>query len=521
MASENSSSNLSFNTMVHMVTIKLSSTNFLLWRSQVIPLLQCQNLYGYVDGSTPMPSAATDLAGHNMWKQLDQLVMSLLLSSLTEEALSITIGFTTSRDVWNSLETTFSQKSKARELQIKDELHLMKRGSRSISEYSRIFKAHCDQLSAMGRPVEDTDKVHWYLRGLGHEFSTFSITQLSLTPIPSFKDIVPKAESFDLFSKSIDQNTGVPAYIANFSPASSHRSGNTNIYQHKYKGGPSRGGHRSKQNYRRPPRCQICREEGHYATDCNRRYIKPEATRYIKPDANLVEALTHCTIHDEPADWYTDTGASAHMTADASQLDKVEPYTGKDKVVVGNGSSLPITYTGSCSPTPHLQLNDVLVVPSLTKNLLSVSKLTRDYPLSVSFTDNDFIIQNLHNQRVVASGKHVDGLYVLKRGHQAFSTVLAKSSLCNSFAVWHARLGHVSSSIISILNKQDYIAFHDPISLPPVMASTTSSAGHSSPSSVSLSRPCKTCALDLPSPHDTISLAPSVPLLPDLSHFLL
>jgi hypothetical protein len=46
-----------------------------------------------------MPSAATDPVAHNMWKQLDQLVMSLLLSSLTEEALSITIDFTTSRDV--------------------------------------------------------------------------------------------------------------------------------------------------------------------------------------------------------------------------------------------------------------------------------------------------------------------------------------------------------------------------------------------------------------------------------------
>jgi hypothetical protein len=134
MALENSSSTLSFNTVAHMVTIKLSSTNFLLWRSQVVPLLQCQKLYGYVDGSTPMPSAATDLAAHNIWKQFDQLVMSLLLFSLTEEALSITIDFTTSRDVWNSLETTFSQKSKVRELQIKDELHLIKRGSYSISE---------------------------------------------------------------------------------------------------------------------------------------------------------------------------------------------------------------------------------------------------------------------------------------------------------------------------------------------------------------------------------------------------
>ncbi|KAJ0093963.1 hypothetical protein Patl1_25542 [Pistacia atlantica] len=42
MASKNSFT-LSFNTMVHMVTIKLSSNNFLLWRSQVVPLLQCQN----------------------------------------------------------------------------------------------------------------------------------------------------------------------------------------------------------------------------------------------------------------------------------------------------------------------------------------------------------------------------------------------------------------------------------------------------------------------------------------------
>jgi len=160
MASENSSSTLSFNTIVHMFTIKLSSTNFLLWRSQVVPLLQCQKLYGYVDGSTPMPSATADPAAHNLWKQFDQLVTSLLLSSLTEETLSITIGLTTSRDVWNSLETTFSHKSKVHELQIKDELHLMKRGSRSIFEYSQIFKAHYDQLSAMGRPVENTNKVH-------------------------------------------------------------------------------------------------------------------------------------------------------------------------------------------------------------------------------------------------------------------------------------------------------------------------------------------------------------------------
>ena len=123
----------------------------------------------------------------------------------------------------------------------------MKRGSRSISEYSRVFKAHCDQLSTMGCPVEDTDKVHWFLRGLGHEFSSFSTTQLSLTPIPRFKDIVPKAESFDLFSKSIDYTTGGPSAYIVHSSAPSNRYARTYNNQNKYKGSHSKGGNCGKQ----------------------------------------------------------------------------------------------------------------------------------------------------------------------------------------------------------------------------------------------------------------------------------
>jgi hypothetical protein len=88
-----------------------------------------------------MPSAATDPAAHNIWKQFDQFVMSLLLSSLTEEALSITIGFTTSKDVWNSLETTFSQKSKVCELQITilHQLYSLAQSNGSFTAVSKII----------------------------------------------------------------------------------------------------------------------------------------------------------------------------------------------------------------------------------------------------------------------------------------------------------------------------------------------------------------------------------------------
>lgn len=149
MALDNSSSTHSFNTTIHMVTIKSLSTNFLLWRSQVVPLLQCQKFYGYIDGSTSIPFATTNPTVHNIWKQNDQLVMSLL-SSLAKEALSVVIELMTSKDVWTALKTTFNYKSKVHELQIKGELYLMKRGYSNVSEYSRVFKSYCDQLLAMG-----------------------------------------------------------------------------------------------------------------------------------------------------------------------------------------------------------------------------------------------------------------------------------------------------------------------------------------------------------------------------------
>ena len=116
----------------------------------------------------------------------------------------------------------------------------------------------------------------------------------------------------------------------------------------------------------------------------------------------------------EASDWYLDTGASAHMTTDPSTLDQCTNYTSKDSVIVGNDASLPITHTGTLSPVPNIHLLDVLDVPLLTKNLLSISKLTSDFPLSVTFIDNFFTVQNRQTGRVVATGKRDGGLYVLE-----------------------------------------------------------------------------------------------------------
>lgn len=76
----------------------------------------------------------------------------------------------------------------------------------------------------MERPVDDTEKVHWYFHGLGYDFSTFSKTQFSLYPLPSFPNLVSKAESFEIFLKSLEPSTGaVFAFTAHVVPSLSGR----------------------------------------------------------------------------------------------------------------------------------------------------------------------------------------------------------------------------------------------------------------------------------------------------------
>ncbi|KAJ0049526.1 hypothetical protein Pint_15730 [Pistacia integerrima] len=248
----------------------------------------------------------------------------------------------------------------------------MKKDAQSVVEYSREFKFVCDQLAAMGRSVDDLDKIHWYLRGLGSAFSTFSTTQLSLSSLPSFIEIVPMADSYENFVKSLGAALPRDPYCRLHSISCKKKFASTHGGGRASHGGHSRGGRRHQRSH--PIRCQICHGERHYAISCCDCYS------HSSNAANLVKAFTSCTLNDnQTSDWYTNTKATAHMTNDATQLDKSNTYTDKDRVIVGNGASLPISHTGTLSPTFSLTLKDVLVVPGLTKNMISISKLTSDF----------------------------------------------------------------------------------------------------------------------------------------------
>jgi hypothetical protein len=175
---------------------------------------------------------------------------------------------------------------------------------------------------------------------------------------------------------------------------------------------------------------------------------------YFGPPPNLYTALhgqsSSSAGYAGSGDWFLDTGASTHMATHPgiSSCHPVPDNTAH--VIVGNGAPLAVTHTGSMFfPTAHssLRLNNVLVCPSLIKNLVSVRALTRDNPITVEFDASGFSIKDLQTGMVLLRCDSSGELYPLR----ANSTTHQSFAVDTSSALWHTRLGHLSNSLLSTL----------------------------------------------------------------------
>ena len=117
-------------------------------------------------------------------------------------------------------------------------------------------------------------------------------------------------------------------------------------------------------------------------------------------------------------------------------------------ITVGNGASMPITHQARTfipTATHPLHLNDVLISPSLIKNLISVRRLTRDNNVSIEFDPVGFSVKDLRTRAEMLRCESMGDLYPLRLPHHQ---ALAASS---GISLWHQRLGHPGTPVLSQL----------------------------------------------------------------------
>lgn len=163
---------------------------------------------------------------------------------------------------------------------------------------------------------------------------------------------------------------------------------------------------------------QICGKKNHTALKCFNRF------NHSFQQEDIPQALAALTIADsQDSEWFPDTGASAHVTGNPGKLTNLKPYKGNDAIMVGNGEILLITHIGETkinTDSSSIPLKNVLLVPNIKKDLLSVSQLTTAFPYTFEFSSTGCMIKDRSIGRIVATWNRRGDLYALNGTQAAY-----------------------------------------------------------------------------------------------------
>lgn len=490
---------------------KLTDSNFLLWRSQIVPIIKGHGLFGFFDGSKSPPEAMITSTTTNgittspnpefeTWERQDQLLMAWIFSSLTPSVLAQVLRCETTASLWQTLHNIYASKSQARILELKTRLQTIKKGGSSCSDYLTQVQSIADELRMIGQDIPDSDLVMCVFSGLGPDYNslvtslTSSFSSLSLADLRghllTFEARLEKQiQTTDNLTFTVSQaktekttpHVSVPqneaelfqAFIthqfSNFkrnwqSPNARGRGGRFN----RGRGGRAlRNINTGRSNASQvasstasvqsdtPSQCQICLKFGHTADICYHRFKNNYQSQVYTASSPQV-LLTEPVQPSAADDWFLDSGASSHISFDLNSLQAALPYDGNEVVKVGNGESLSIAHIGHCTlHTSHqpILLNNVLHVPAITKNLISISKLLQDNDLIIEFTNSQCLVKDPKTSHLLLQAELVKGLYKISSCQLALIT--GTSSINGD--LWHQRLGHPSSSVMQVLTKENFI----------------------------------------------------------------
>lgn len=87
------------------------------------------------------------------------------------------------------------------------------------------------------------------------------------------------------------------------------------------------------------------------------------------------------------------------------------PYNGDNTVQTANGYTLYISHIGDIK-FGKLHLKNTLLVPLITKNLISISKLTNDMDCHCDFSSSEFLVKDRKMGKILGKGSRRDGPYM-------------------------------------------------------------------------------------------------------------
>ena len=436
----------------------LNGSNYATWKVQCKMALIRDGLWNIVSESEAAPAESNDngavVAKFELRK--DRALATIVLSM--EPSLLYLLGPDPDdpAEVWKKLSNQFQKKSWANKLALRRKLYALQlKEGQSIQTHIKTMTEIFDELAIVGDPLDDENKVVHLLASLPKSFDML-VTALEASPeVPKIEVVTERI----LHEESKRKHAGI---------------------EHEVKAMTS------KHHNKKGPQCYHCGKYGHIKRECHQLTRSHEtktdakkkkfATRqnvYAAENKSNEEVIglvvEHALAADVLTNWIVDSGATCHMCYEEDLFIEMTKLEEPQKITVGDGYSVEAVSKGTVElmmkvpgeEVRRCNLSEVLYVPKLSYNLLSVSKATKTDKM-FQFGQSSCSIMDINN-RTIATATKSGNLYYLNCARRGTAT--SEVAMCGKEdtkeSIWHRRFGHLGVKNLERLAKDQLVEGFD------------------------------------------------------------
>ncbi len=425
-----------------------TGTSYNAWRAIQTIIMDARGVLNVVNGTEKAPTEAVPLID---WKAKDKFAKAQIAQNI-ELSLLNDMNHETSHDLWTALEKQFSRRNDEAKAIADAKLRKKKLGDgESLKDHITKLRAYKSDLGSASGSISDSDWKNIILNSLTGDWRNYRVGFIAVSDPET-------VIAYLLYEAEIDDDDHPPK---SSKPTSSTESALQTT---------------SRSSERNPKKCTNCGRFFHLAKECwhgeNTKNAPDNFRKRVAGNSNAqakeTKETANITRHEAfvtttastpalPRDnvWILDSAATSHFTHNRSAFcsfrileHPISVHTAKgDQPLKAIGIGSVAAKFISKGVVTVVQFENVLYVPDIARNLISIPSLTSK-GMTINFKGNSCSL--IGNHGVIGYANRVAGLFHIHMviHHENANLVSTLDDRYQPLDMWHRRLCHVSENTI-------------------------------------------------------------------------
>ncbi|BBG94303.1 hypothetical protein Prudu_002549 [Prunus dulcis] len=479
--------------------------NYNFWKVKMRTILLSEGLWSFVERGLQEPEDLSQLPAAEIEKfeaevMKDAKALSKIQNGVTSDIFPRITRAKTAKEAWDTLEKEFQGDSKAITIKLQTlrrEFYNMKmKESECIQDYASRLAEVVNQMRTLGEEISDQRVVEKILISLPEKYDPIvaAIEECKDITTLSIEQLMGSLKSHEQRRLTRNDQSVESAFQSklSFKSQKSSKKGNSRDdqrtgEQRRWKKGESSKRDESKNGKStnsedNQPSCRICNKTNHDTSNCwnrgkpkchhcnkfghvekNCRFKKANQANFSESkndDDGNENLFSTClsALEEKESIWYLDSGCSNHMSGNENIFLDVDT-SATPNIKMGNGAIVEAKGKGRIAVKTKKgmkQIHDVLLVPKLSQNLLSVGQLVEN-GYRLVFQDGACIIYDKNAVEMVIAKVKMERNRNFPIEFQYAEVAAMKADVVQDSWLWHKRFCHLNFQGLKLLQKNSMV----------------------------------------------------------------